>query len=48
MKSKQKTKQQKIEHIKKITKVSSASLAANNFYTLDETGLEMVLDKHAA
>jgi hypothetical protein len=46
LKSKQQTKQQKIEHIKKLTKVSSAVLAANNHYTLDETVLEMVVDKH--
>ncbi len=48
MKGEQKTKHQKIEHIKKITKVSSASLAANNYYTLDETVLDMVLQKHTA
>jgi hypothetical protein len=46
LKSEQRTKQQKIEHIKKLTKVSSAVLAANNHYTLDETVLEMVIDKH--
>jgi hypothetical protein len=34
IKSKQKTKQQKVESLKKLTKVSSAQLAANNHYTL--------------
>jgi hypothetical protein len=42
----QQTKQQKIEHIKKLTKVSSAVLAANNHYTLDETVLKMVVNQH--
>ncbi len=37
IKSKQKMKQQKVEHLKKITKVSSTQLASNNQYTLDET-----------
>ena len=46
LKSEQKTKQQKIEHIKKLTKVSSATLAANNHYTLDQTVLDMVVMKH--
>ncbi len=46
LKSEQKTKQQKIEHIKKLTKVSSATLAANNHYTLDQTVLDMVIMKH--
>ncbi len=48
MKSEHKTKQQNIDHLKKLTKVSSASLAANNHYTLDETVLDMVLDKYDA
>jgi hypothetical protein len=34
IKSEQKTKQQNIEHLKKITKVSSTQLASNNHYTL--------------
>ena len=48
MKSEHKTKQQKLDHLKKLTKVSSATLAANNHYSLNETMLEMVLDKHDA
>jgi len=47
IKSEQKTKQQKINHLKAITKVSSASLAANNHYTLDENVLDLVLQKEA-
>ncbi len=46
-KSEQKIKWQKIEHLKKLTKVSSTTtLAANNHYTLDATVLEMVVEKH--
>ena len=45
LKSEQRTKQQKIEHIKKLTKVSSAVLAANNDYTLDKMVLKMVINK---
>jgi hypothetical protein len=45
IKSEQKTKQQKINHLKAITKVSTASLAANNHYTLDENVLDWVLQK---
>jgi hypothetical protein len=37
IKSEQKIKQQKIKHLKKITKVSSTLLASNNHYTLDDT-----------
>ncbi len=48
IKSKQQTKQQKIEHLKSLTKVSSAALAANNHYTLDENIQQIVLDKEAA
>jgi hypothetical protein len=44
IKSDQKTKRQKTEHLKKLTKVSSTTLAANNHYTLDATVLEMVAD----
>jgi len=47
IKSEQKTKQQKINHLKAITKVLSTSLAANNHYTLDENVLELVLQKEA-
>lgn len=46
IKQEQKTKEMKIEHVKKLTKVSSATLAANNHYTLDETILELVVQKH--
>jgi hypothetical protein len=48
IKSEQKTKQQKVEHLKKITKVSSAQLAAHNHYTLDETVHDMVFERNAA
>jgi len=48
IKSEQKTKQQKISHLKTITKISSASLAANNHYTLDENVRDLVLEKEAA
>jgi len=48
IKSEQKTKQQKVEHLKKITKVSSAQLAAHNHYTLDETVRDMVFERNAA
>jgi hypothetical protein len=48
IKSQQQTKQQKIEHLKSLTKVSSAALAANNHYTLDENILQIILDKEAA
>jgi hypothetical protein len=47
IKSEQKTKQQKNNHLKAITKVLSASLAANNHYTLDENVLDLVLQKEA-
>jgi hypothetical protein len=48
IKSEQKTKQEKVEHLKKITKVSSAQLAAHNHYTLDETVCDMVFKRNAA
>jgi len=44
--NKSKRQKMKIEYIKKLTKVSSATLAANNHYTLDDTVLELVLQKH--
>ena len=37
-----------MEHLKKITKVSSAQLAAHNHYTLDETVRDMVFERNAA
>jgi hypothetical protein len=48
IKSQQKTKADKIEHIKKLTKVSSATLAANNHYVLDENIRDLVYAKHQA
>jgi cystathionine beta-lyase family protein involved in aluminum resistance len=48
IKNEQKTKQQKVEHLKKKTKVSSAQLAAHNHYTLDETVRDMVFKRNAA
>jgi hypothetical protein len=47
IKSEQKTKQQKVEQLKKITKVSSTQLASNNLYTLDETVWDMVFERNA-
>ena len=44
----QKTKDKKIEHLKKLTKVSSATLAANNHYVLDENVRDLVYAKHQA
>ena len=46
IKEEQKTKEMKLEYIKKLTKVSSASLAAHNHYILDDTVLELVVKKH--
>jgi len=48
IKDEQKTKQQKIESIKKITKVSSTQLASHNHFTLDETVRDMVFERNAA
>ncbi len=48
IKSLQKTKNDKIEHLKRLTKVSSATLAANNHYVLDENIRDLVLAKHQA
>jgi hypothetical protein len=47
IKSEQKTKQQKVESLKKITKVSSAQLESHNHYTLDETVRDMVFEQNA-
>jgi len=46
IKEEQKTKEMKLEYIKKLTKVSSASLVAHNHYILDDTVLELVVKKH--
>ncbi len=48
IKEEQKTRDQKIENLKKITKVSSLQLAARNHYVLDENVLELVAEKNAA
>jgi hypothetical protein len=48
LKREQQTKEQKISHLKSLTKVSSAVLAANNHYSLDENVLDIVLQKEAA
>jgi hypothetical protein len=45
IKDEQKSKQQKIESLKKITKESSAQLASYNHYTLDETIRDMVFEQ---
>jgi hypothetical protein len=44
----QKTKDKKIEHLKKLTKVSFATLAANNHYVLNESVRDLVYAKHQA
>ena len=44
----QKTKDTKIEHLKKLTKVSVATLAANNHYVLNESVRDLVYAKHQA
>ncbi len=41
-----KTREEKVEHLKKLTKISSAVLASNNHYALDKTVLERVQQKH--
>ncbi len=48
IKSLQKTKNDKIEHLKRLLKVSSATLAANNHYVLDENVHDLVFVKHQA
>jgi hypothetical protein len=48
IKNEQKSKEQKIEYLKKLTKVSSATLAANNHYTLDDNVLQLVMEKQQA
>jgi len=48
IKDEQKSKQQKIESLKRITKVSSAQLASYNHYTLDDTVRDMVFERNAA
>jgi hypothetical protein len=41
-------KHQKVESLKKLIKVSSAQLAANNHYTLDENVHDLVYEKNVA
>jgi hypothetical protein len=41
-------KQQKVESLKKLTKVSSAQLVASNHYTLDENVHDLIYEKNAA
>ncbi len=48
LKLEQQMKEQKINHLKSLTKVLSAVLAANNHYSLDENVLDIVLQKEAA
>jgi hypothetical protein len=48
IKNEQKSKEQKIEYLKKLSKVSSATLAANNHYTLDDNVLQLVMEKQQA
>ncbi len=48
IKNHQKTKSDKIEHLKRLRKVSSATLAANNLYILDENIHDLVFAKHQA
>jgi hypothetical protein len=48
LKLEQDTKEKKIKHIKILTKASSATLGANNHYTLDENILDIVIQKEAA
>jgi hypothetical protein len=43
-----KTKRQKATSLKKLTKVSSAQLAANNHYTLDKNVRDLVYEKNMA
>ncbi len=48
IKKEQKTNKQKIENLKKITKVSSAQLAACNHYVLDENVRDLVFARSTA
>jgi hypothetical protein len=48
MKKEQKSSQQKIESLKKLTKVSSSQLAAHNHYVLDENVRDLVFERNAA
>jgi hypothetical protein len=46
LKSEVKTREEKVEHFKKLTKISSSVLAANNHYVLDRMILNQVQEKH--
>jgi len=48
LKKEQQTRAQKLENLKKLTKVSSSQLAAINHYVLDENVLDVINAKHAA
>jgi 4-alpha-glucanotransferase len=47
LKKEQQTRAQKLENLKKLTKVSSSQLAAINHYVLDENVLDVVNARHA-
>jgi hypothetical protein len=47
IKKEQRTKEQKIENLKKITKVSLSQLAARNHYVLDENVRDLVFERNA-
>jgi hypothetical protein len=47
-KKEQQTRAQKLENLKKLTKVSSTQLASINHYVLDENVLDVINSKHAA
>jgi hypothetical protein len=47
LKKEQQTRTQKLENLKKLTKVSSSQLAAINHYVLDENVLDVVNARHA-
>ncbi len=46
LKIEMKTREEKVEYFKKLTKISSAQLASNNHYTLDKMVLDRVQEKH--
>ncbi len=48
MKQEQNTREQKIENLKKLTKVSSSQWAARNHYVLNENVLDLLAEKNAA
>jgi hypothetical protein len=46
MKTKMKTREEKVEQLRKLTEISSAVLASYNHYTLDEAVLDRMQEKH--